>query len=188
MLEHSERLDGVHERIVRFASFAADRLEERYQLDLLVYEGKRSTARQAELFSYGRTVLNPDTHDMTQVTWTLDSDHIPNADGISGATDFVVRKNKAPVSDAMQAKIADLVHEWNRAHPGEELEAGGDWAAPKKDPPHVQVKGWDRHAAPAVASSSNSTTPSSSSASKTVLGVALCAVALVGGTLAAFFL
>jgi hypothetical protein len=50
-----------------------------------IYETRRSEARQAWLFGVGRT------HDMDRkpVTWTMHSQHLPDANGLGQAADII---------------------------------------------------------------------------------------------------
>lgn len=74
-----ERLAGVHPKLVRVVKRAAEVTEQ----DFMVLEGVRTRARQIELYAQGRTKPG------RVVTWTLESNHFPQADGFGHAVDLV---------------------------------------------------------------------------------------------------
>jgi peptidoglycan L-alanyl-D-glutamate endopeptidase CwlK len=93
MIRRRERLDRVHPLLRGVVIFAAPRLP----FDIIVVEGARTRARQVQLFAQGRTTsemraagiegVAGQPH-LKKVTWTLDSKHIPGADGFSRAVDI----------------------------------------------------------------------------------------------------
>lgn len=71
-------LIGVEPRLVAVVEAALARSA----VDFAVIEGLRTYARQEELYAQGRTTPGK------IVTWTMDSRHIPQADGYSHAVDL----------------------------------------------------------------------------------------------------
>lgn len=71
-------LVGVHPKLVAVVTLAL-RLSE---VDFTVIEGLRTAKRQRELYDQGRTKPGP------KVTWTMNSKHLPQADGYGHAVDL----------------------------------------------------------------------------------------------------
>lgn len=83
-----DNLKGVHPNLVKIMQEAIKSTP----VDFTITEGLRTVARQQELYSYGRTKLNPDTKKMTKVT-NVDgikkkSNHQPKSDGYGHAVDL----------------------------------------------------------------------------------------------------
>lgn len=78
-----KRLEGVHPDLVAVVIDAASACKQ----DFIVTEGVRTAARQAELYAQGRTKPGP------KVTWTLNSKHIPQKDGLGHAVDLAPMAN-----------------------------------------------------------------------------------------------
>lgn len=74
-----DKLKGVHPDLVR----AVRRAIELSAQDFFVDCGVRTKAEQAELYARGRTKPGP------VVTWTMNSRHLPAADGFGRAVDLV---------------------------------------------------------------------------------------------------
>lgn len=72
-------LEGVHPDLARVVKRAIQITDQ----DFMVLEGVRTLKRQKELYAQGRTKPGP------KVTWTLNSRHIPKADGLGHAVDLV---------------------------------------------------------------------------------------------------
>ncbi len=73
------KLEGVHPDLVKVVKRAIQISDQ----DFMVLEGVRTLKRQKELYAQGRTKPGP------KVTWTLNSRHIPKADGLGHAVDLV---------------------------------------------------------------------------------------------------
>ncbi len=135
-----DNLKGVHPKMVELMKEAIKDTP----IDFTIIEGVRSTARQQELYSYGRTKLNPDTKKMTTVT-NVDginkkSNHQIKEDGFSHAVDLYpylngsVRTEKVDKESRIIAthiqKVADRL--------GIKIRKGVDWKSPY-DPPHFEL-------------------------------------------------
>lgn len=72
------RLEGVHPHLVKVVHAASLICPAPF----MVVEGVRTQARQAELYAQGRTKPG------RKVTWTMESRHIPGADGYGKAVDL----------------------------------------------------------------------------------------------------
>ncbi len=121
-----DRLKGVHPDLVRVVLAAAEQFpKDAPGLSFFVTEGARTMARQKELFKAGASK-------------TLNSRHIPGADGFSKAVDLAVRLNGElrwdwPLYDKLSRTMKRVAKE--QMVP---LEWGGDW--PKfRDGPHYQL-------------------------------------------------
>lgn len=142
MTEMLSRLTGVNPVIKCLAKIGI-KLCKAQGINVCVVEGKRSLARQKELYGKGRTVpecravmSEQDAKKYSKpkekkVTWTINSKHI---DGL--AVDIVPYKGKAlswetnnPDYKKVSAIFKSLGFEW-----------GGDWTA-TKDYPHYQIVG-----------------------------------------------
>lgn len=122
----SERnLQGVHPALVDVVRRAAELVAARDDgLGFVVTEGVRTRERQVELVKAG-------------ASWTMDSKHLPQADGLSHAVDLAATVTGSvrwdfPLYDslahAMQAAAAEQ---------GVQIVWGGDWK--KRDGPHFQL-------------------------------------------------
>lgn len=113
-MKHEERLSTISPQLASVVRGAAPMLA----FELLVVEGKRTLARQKELYAQGRTAPG------NIVTWTLQSKHI---DGLAvdlaplkadGSIDWANLKAFDQINDAMQesAKVVGVRIRW-----------GADW-------------------------------------------------------------
>lgn len=126
------RLEGVDPRLVRVVKRAIGLSK----VDFTVIEGRRTLARQRELYAQGRTKPGP------VVTWTLKSKHIDGsavdvAPWINGAIDWNNLKNFDLIAEAMfeAARIEGVRIRW-----------GADWnrnGRPRErgetDSPHFEI-------------------------------------------------
>jgi len=74
-----DTLKGVHPDLVKVVKLAIQKTPQ----DFMVLEGVRTLERQKQLYAQGRTKPGK------VVTWTLNSRHIPKADGLGHAVDLV---------------------------------------------------------------------------------------------------
>lgn len=116
------RLAGVHPDLVDVVKLAI----ERTQVDFTVVEGVRTVAQQREYVAKG-------------VSQTMNSYHLPQADGLGHAVDLAPLIGGAiPWDDWSQFKyLADVVKEC-ADELGVPVEWGGDWKT-FKDGPHFQI-------------------------------------------------
>lgn len=153
VLQRSERLQGVHPKLVVVAERAAGKLP----FDLLITDGVRSKERQHELYGQGRTAaelrakgVDPKYAKpaMNKVTWTLNSNHFVNPKtGKGHALDCYRHPFNAnqPLSVSRQIARAFLeaAHELNTA-----IRWGSDWnrngifyEKGETDSPHFELWG-----------------------------------------------
>lgn len=99
----------------------------------VVLYGVRTKAEQAELYAQGRTKPGK------IVTWTLNSRHLPNRNGLSEAIDLApigpdgkIDWNDYDAFNKLGAEMKAAAREC-----GVEIEWGGDWK--RKDRPHFQL-------------------------------------------------
>lgn len=115
------RLIGVHPDLVKVVELAIQITE----VDFAVLEGRRTKTRQAELFKAGATT-------------TMNSRHIPGADGFAKAVDLGAYVNgKVRWDWPLYTKIANAMKKAAKQL-GVSLEWGGDWKS-FKDGPHFQL-------------------------------------------------
>lgn len=126
------RLEGVDPRLVRVVKRAIGLSK----VDFTVVEGRRTLARQRELYAQGRTKPGP------VVTWTLKSKHIDGlavdlAPWVKGAVDWNTLKNFDLIAEAMfeAARLEGVKLRW-----------GADWnrnGKPRErgetDSPHFEI-------------------------------------------------
>lgn len=126
------RLEGVDPRLVRVVKRAIGLS----RVDFTVVEGKRTQARQRELYAQGRTKPGP------VVTWTLKSKHIDGlavdiAPWVNGAIDWNTLRNFDLLAEAMfeAARVEGVKIRW-----------GADWnrnGKPRErgetDSPHFEI-------------------------------------------------
>lgn len=100
----------------------------------VVLYGIRTKAEQAELFAQGRTKPGK------IVTWTLNSRHLPNRNGLSEAIDLAPIKPDGTIDWNDLAAFERLGAEMkaSAAEVGVGIEWGGDWK--RKDRPHFQLR------------------------------------------------
>lgn len=109
------RLKGVHPDLVRVVLRAIEITTQDFYVDC----GVRTKAEQAALYARGRTKPGP------VVTWTMNSKHLPAADGLGRAVDLVpfpidwndIRKFNA-IAESMFAAASEL---------GVKVRWGADW-------------------------------------------------------------
>ena len=128
------RLKGVHPTLVKVIRRALA-----YGiLDFTVAQGVRTKEEQAELYARGRTKPGP------VVTWTLDSNHLPQADGYGHAVDLV----PFPIdwNDNSRFFILNGIMRAAAAELGVKLRTGCDWDSDgqtkderKPDLPHYEL-------------------------------------------------
>lgn len=129
------RLAGVHPDLVDVVKLAIQRTP----VDFTVVEGVRTVAQQREYVATGASK-------------TMDSYHLPQADGLGHAVDLAPLVGGAiPWNDWVQFKgLADVVKA-SAAELGVPVEWGGDWKT-FKDGPHFQIpRDWKGSAARAGA-------------------------------------
>ncbi len=116
------RLNGVHPDLVAIVKLAIQRTS----TDFMVVEGVRTLAQQREYVTKG-------------ASQTMNSYHLPQADGLGHAVDLAPLVNGAiPWNDWAQFKtLADVVKAC-AAELGVPVEWGGDWKT-LKDGPHFQI-------------------------------------------------
>ena len=128
------RLAGVHPDLIKVVERAIKITGQ----DFMVLEGVRTLARQKELYAQGRTKPGK------VVTWTLNSRHIPKADGLGHAVDLVpfpVDWNTLSKFDAMAKAMKTAATEL-----GIPIRWGADWdndGKPREkgetDSPHFEL-------------------------------------------------
>ena len=128
------RLAGVHPDLIKVVERAIKITGQ----DFMVLEGVRTLARQKELYAQGRTKPGK------VVTWTLNSRHIPKADGLGHAVDLVpfpVDWNTLSKFDAMAKAMKAAAAEL-----GIPIRWGADWdndGKPREkgetDSPHFEL-------------------------------------------------
>lgn len=116
-----ERLKGVHPDLVRVVRRAATNTPLRFA----VLEGPRTVARQKQLVAQGASK-------------TMNSRHIPGADGLAKAVDIAPLLNgKVSWDWPLYYRLADAVKAAAKAE-NIPIEWGGDWRS-FKDGPHWQL-------------------------------------------------
>ncbi len=132
--ESLKKLLGVHPDLVAVVKRAIEITKQ----DFTVLCGVRTLAEQKELYAQGRTKPG------RIVTWTLNSRHLPAADGLGHAVDIVpypIDWNTASKFDA----IADAMHQASQEL-GVKIRWGADWdkdGVPREkgesDSPHFEL-------------------------------------------------
>lgn len=130
------RLVGVHPDLVRVVNRAIQLTTQ----DFSVLCGVRTKAEQADLYAQGRTKPG------RIVTWTMNSRHIPQADGFGHAVDLVpypLEWNNAAAFDAIMVAMMRAAQELRI-----EIRCGADWdgdGIPHErgeiDRPHFELRG-----------------------------------------------
>lgn len=128
------RLRGVDPRLVRVVQRAIELTDQ----DFMVLCGVRTREEQNELYAQGRTKPGP------IVTWTLQSRHLPAADGYGKAVDLVpypLDWNDLSKFDAIMRAMFKAADELNVA-----IRWGADWdrdgvarEAGESDSPHFEL-------------------------------------------------
>lgn len=131
------KLDGVHPDLVR----VVERAIEITRHDFSVLCGVRTKAEQAALYAQGRTKPGP------VVTWTMDSRHIPQADGYGHAVDLVPYPMDWKSGEKFDAIAAAMFKASSEC--GVPLRWGQDWnrnGVPRErgetDAPHFELAGF----------------------------------------------
>lgn len=137
-----KNLVGVHPHLVKLMKEAIIDSP----VDFTITEGVRTTEKQKEYYSWGRTKINPNNGKMTKVTYAdgvkRKSNHQKKADGYGYAVDlypFFEGKVQTKHKDTMAKlkNIADHIKE-KAKQLGIKIVWGGDWTKPY-DPPHFQL-------------------------------------------------
>lgn len=121
---YKDKLDGLNPIFKAKLIKVLERMRAR-GLDAWVFEGVRTLERQKYLYSLGRRGRAGER----PVTWTMHSNHIPDADG-GRAADVISASQKWGAPPAF----------WEALHQEAEREglvSGMSWH--KKDPPHVEM-------------------------------------------------
>lgn len=141
-----DALKGVHPDLVRVMEAAIVDTP----IDFTVVEGVRTAATQAKYYSWGRTVVNPNTGKIPGKPYGKTvterngvkpkSNHQPKADGFGHAVDIY------PYFDGSVQLNAPVKHRLLIGHIkitarklGVAITCGIDWTKPY-DPPHVELK------------------------------------------------
>jgi len=119
-------------------------------IDFGVDAGLRTDERQKELYSWGRTVVNPNTGKQPGKPYgmivtnkngtTNKSDHQAQASGFGEAVDIYPYYNGSLQTNDVNTllKIIDKIRDYSKEL-GIEVVFGADWTNPY-DPPHIQLK------------------------------------------------
>lgn len=110
--------DGI-QRVVRLAITISE-------VDFSVVEGVRDIEKQKENIANG-------------VSWTLESHHLPNEDGVAQAVDiYPWVEGKTNHGEDYYGKIAKAIFKASQIL-GIQIEWGGLWTSKHKDTPHWQI-------------------------------------------------
>lgn len=137
-----DNLVGVHPNLVKVLKASITDSP----VDFTITEGVRTTQKQQEYYSWGRTKKNPNTGKMTKVTYVdgikRKSNHQPKDDGYGYAVDlYPYFDDKVQVQgDAVILALEEIAdHIKKKAKElGIKIIWGGDWKKPY-DPPHFQL-------------------------------------------------
>lgn len=137
-----DNLVGVHPNLVKVLKASITDSP----VDFTITEGVRTTQKQREYYSWGRTKKNPNTGKMTKVTYAdgikRKSNHQPKDDGYGYAVDlYPYFDDKVQVQgDAVILALEEIAdHIKKKAKElGIKIVWGGDWKKPY-DPPHFQL-------------------------------------------------
>lgn len=137
-----DNLVGVHPNLVKVLNASITDSP----VDFTITEGVRTTQKQQEYYSWGRTKKNPNTGKMTKVTYAdgikRKSNHQPKDDGYGYAVDlYPYFDDKVQVQgDAVILALEEIAdHIKKKAKElGIKIVWGGDWKKPY-DPPHFQL-------------------------------------------------
>ncbi len=138
-----DNLVGVHPNLVKVLNASITDSP----VDFTITEGVRTTQKQQEYYSWGRTKKNPNTGKMTKVTYAdgikRKSNHQPKDDGYGYAVDlYPYFDDKVQVQgDAVILALEEIAdHIKKKAKElGIKIVWGGDWKKPY-DPPHFQLR------------------------------------------------
>lgn len=144
----ADNLKGVHPKLAQLMTAAI----EDSPVDFTITEGLRTTATQQMYYSWGRTVVNPNTGPLkgkpkgatnTQRDGVkVKSNHQAKADGYGHAVDLypyvdgAVRVHEGYVGGKLR-QIADHIKK-HAKRLGIKIVWGGDWKTPH-DPPHFEL-------------------------------------------------
>lgn len=141
-----DNLEGVHPLMVRLMTKAI----ETTPIDFTVVEGVRSTKRQQEYYSWGRTVVNPNTgavagkplgRTVTNANGTTKkSNHQVKADGWGHAVDIYPYLNGSVRTEKIDKEQKILANHIQKVadKEGIKIRKGIDWKSPY-DPPHYEL-------------------------------------------------
>lgn len=137
-----DNLKGVHPNLVKIMEEAI----KDSPVDFTITEGVRSAEKQQEYYSWGRTKRNPNTGNMTKVTYAdgviRKSNHQVKADGYGHAVDlYPFFEGKVQVNHKDTLLKLNLIAGHIKATAkrlGINIVWGGDWKKPF-DPPHFQL-------------------------------------------------
>lgn len=137
-----DNLVGVHPNLVKVLKVSITDSP----VNFTITEGVRTTQKQQEYYSWGRTKKNPNTGKMTKVTYAdgikRKSNHQPKDDGYGYAVDlYPYFDDKVQVQgDAVILALEEIAdHIKKKAKElGIKIVWGGDWKKPY-DPPHFQL-------------------------------------------------
>ena len=141
-----ENLRGVHPNLVALIVYA----NRKSDIDFGIDAGLRTVERQKELYSWGRTVVNPNTGPQPgkpfgMVVTNKDgvikkSDHQAQTSGFGEAVDIYPYYNGSlQIKDTKNLlKIIDKIRVYAKEL-GIDVVLGADWKNPY-DPPHIQLK------------------------------------------------
>jgi peptidoglycan L-alanyl-D-glutamate endopeptidase CwlK len=128
------KLKGVHPNMIRVVERAIEITEQDFRVDC----GVRTLVEQKALYAQGRTKPGP------KVTWTLNSRHLPAADGFGHAVDLVpvpVDWSNLTAFDAVAKAMMAAAKEL-----GIKIRWGADWDSDGKprekgesDSPHFEL-------------------------------------------------
>lgn len=135
-------LKGVHPNLVKLMEEAI----KDSPVDFTITEGVRTAKTQQEYYSWGRTKQNPNTGNMTKVTYadgvTRKSNHQVKADGYGHAVDlYPFFEGKVQVNHELTIFRLGMIANHIKAKAkklGINIVWGGDWRKPY-DPPHFQL-------------------------------------------------
>lgn len=138
-----DNLVGVHPNLVKVLNASITDSP----VDFTITEGVRTTQKQQEYYSWGRTKKNPNTGKMTKVTYAdgikRKSNHQPKDDGYGYAVDlYPYFDDKVQVQgDAVVIALEEIANHIKKKAKelGIKIVWGGDWKKPY-DPPHFQLR------------------------------------------------
>jgi peptidoglycan L-alanyl-D-glutamate endopeptidase CwlK len=141
-----ENLRGIHPNLVALIVYA----NRKSDIDFGVDAGLRTVERQKELYSWGRTIVNPNTGPIKDNKFgmivtnkngiTNKSDHQAQASGFGEAVDIYPYYNGSLQTKDTKTllKIIDKIRGYAKEL-GIDVILGADWKNPN-DPPHIQLK------------------------------------------------
>lgn len=141
-----ENLRGVHPNLVGLIVYS----NRTSPIDFGIDAGLRTIERQKELYSWGRTVVNPNTGKQPGKPFGMivtkkdgvnnKSDHQAQASGFGEAVDIYPYYNGSLQTKDVSTLLKIIAHVRKCAKEmGIEVILGADWKDPY-DPPHIQLK------------------------------------------------